>query len=434
MTRVRRRTALACAQLSILAALALQPAVFAATASGARATHVRHGGGDVSDVMPARTILPAGAKVSVPMDLATGQPVVEVMLNGRGPYRMFLDTGAGSTVLDRSLSEELGLRKVGETRIGDPVNPEAIAADLVMIDSLQIGDVRFEGVRAASWDRSELRRDTNPPRGVIGFAVFHELLLTLDYPESEVRIRHGRLPAVDASTVLRYTDSDGIPSVPLSVAGVPFVAHLDTGSPGFLSIPENASSGVRFAAPLRELGRGRTVNTEIVFRGAELDGDLMIGKHRFEHPMIMVNDRLPNANLGGRALRDFALTFDQRAKSVRFDRTRTSPPETFDAPTHVTRMAAPAVGGAPAAGPAPGEKSAGVMLSPQSDGSLIVVDKVPGSAAASSDIAPGDRVLMINGTPIGSLSHDERRAALHRSPVTLTLARGDGTFDVTLEF
>src|ERR1051326_8132692 len=138
--------------------------------------------------------------VSVPMDLSSGQPVVEVYLNGKGPFRMFLDTGAGSTVLDRSLADELALRHVGKTRMGDPANPEAIAADLVRIDSLRIGPASFEGIEAASWDRSGLRRDANPPRGVIGFALFRELLLTLDYPGAQVRLAHGTLPIWCAST------------------------------------------------------------------------------------------------------------------------------------------------------------------------------------------------------------------------------------------
>ncbi|HEY6195461.1 MAG TPA: aspartyl protease family protein [Candidatus Eisenbacteria bacterium] len=241
----------------------------------------------------------AGGVVSVPMDLSSGQPVVEVYLNGKGPFRMFLDTGAGSTVLDRSLADELALRHVGKTRMGDPANPEAIAADLVRIDSLRIGPASFEGIEAASWDRSGLRRDANPPRGVIGFALFRELLLTLDYPGAQVRLAHGTLPTADSQTVLPYTDPNGIPVVPIEVAGAMFEADLDTGSPGFLSIPERDTSRIRFAGPLEILGRGRTVNSEVVFRGAAIDGAVAIGKHRFDHPVVMVHDQLPNPNLGG---------------------------------------------------------------------------------------------------------------------------------------
>lgn len=378
-------------------------------------------------VTPARTVLPAGRTVAVPMDLGSGQPVVEVTLDGRGPYRMFLDTGAGSTVLDRSLADELGLRHVGTTRIGDPADPEAIAADVVLIDSLRIGGARFEAIRAASWDRSALRRDSDPPRGVIGFAVFRELLLTLDYPAAEVRLARGNLPAADGQTILRYADPNGVPAIPIEVAGTRLEADLDTGSPGFLSIPQQDTSRVRFAGALEVMGRGRTVNSEVLFRGAAVDGAVTIGKHRFDHAVVMVQDALPNPNLGGRALRDFALTFDQRARRIRFERTRVSPPEAFAPPRG-------APGRTVVQGPATGGKTAGVMLAPQPDGSLIVAGTLPGSAASRADLAAGDHVLELNGTPVESMNDEARLGALHHSPVTLTLARGERTFEITLEF
>src|SRR5262249_46769201 len=106
---------------------------------------------------PDRTLLAAGATVSVRLDLSMGQPVVDVILNGKGPFRMFLDTGAGTTVLDQSLATELGLQPVAQTRLGDPANPQAILADVVTIDTLRIGGALFRGVRAASFDRSAIR-------------------------------------------------------------------------------------------------------------------------------------------------------------------------------------------------------------------------------------------------------------------------------------
>jgi S1-C subfamily serine protease len=164
-----------------------------------------------------------------------------------------------------------------------------------------------------------------------------------------------------------------------------------------------------------------------VFRGAAVDGAVAIGKHRFEKAVVMVQDQLPNPNLGGRALRDFALTFDQRAKSIRFERTRVSPPEAFAPPSR-------APGQSVVQGPPPGGKSAGVMLSPQPDGGLLVAGTLPGSAASRADIAAGDHVVKLNGQPVESMNDEARLGALHHSPVTLTVVRGERTFEVTLEF
>lgn len=372
---------------------------------------------------PARTLLAAGDTVAVPLDMSLRQPVVSVFLNGRGPFRMFLDTGAGTTVLDQSLEKELGLVKLGETRLGDPADPQAILADVVSIDSLRIGGAAFTGVRAACFDRSSIRPGADMPRGVLGFPVFHELLETIDFPAATLRLARGHLGEPDGRSVVRYRATDGIPMIPVDVGGVIMDAHLDTGSPGFLSIPEKDSSRVRFAEPLREVGRGRTVNSVVTFRGATLDGDVRVGGATFERPLVLLNDKLPDANLGSRALADCVVTLDPSNERLSIVRTRGA----AAAPAGVrTRTVT--------SGPAPGGKTAGVALSPQSDGRLIVVDILPGSAASKADIRPGDEVLKLDGDPVARLGHEENRARLHRSPLTITLRRADRVFDVTLEF
>lgn len=274
---------------------------------------------------PARTLLAAGDTANVPLDLSMGQPVIEVFLNGHGPYRMFLDTGAGTTVLDQSLARELGLAKVSETRLGDPADPRAIVADVVTIDTLRIGSAVFAGVPAASWDRSALRPGVDRPRGVVGLPVFRALLETIDFPAAALRLSRGHL-GEPGGAILRYRSMGGVPLIPIDVAGAGMEAHLDTGSPGFLSIPEKDSSRVRFAGPLREVGRGRTVNSVVTFRGAPLDGAVHVGGASFDHPLLVLNDKLPVAILGSRALRDCVVTLDAANQRVRIERTRESLP------------------------------------------------------------------------------------------------------------
>src|SRR5215471_6745999 len=47
--------------------------------------------------------------VTVPMQDTEGRPVVELKINGKGPYRFILDTGATTTVVSEELSHELSL-------------------------------------------------------------------------------------------------------------------------------------------------------------------------------------------------------------------------------------------------------------------------------------------------------------------------------------
>ena len=301
------------------------PLAIALTLLPAAAHAAKKPADDGPPVRPAHTLLAAGDTASAPLDLRMGQPIVEVMLNGRGPYRMFLDTGAGTTVLDSTLSAELGLESEGKTRIGDPADPNAIEADRVTLDTLRIGTAAFTGVPAVTWDRSMLRPGPDRPVGVVGLPVFFELLESIDFPAATLRLTHGQLAAKERG-VVAFESPDGIPLVPIDVAGKKMKAHLDTGSPGLLSIPEKDSSQVRFAEPLRVIGRGRTVAGEVLFRGAPLDGAFQIGGASFDRPLVALNDRLPTANVGSRALRDCVLTLDAAHQRMSIARTRESAP------------------------------------------------------------------------------------------------------------
>jgi hypothetical protein len=269
--------------------------------------------------IPARTIVQG--TVTAPLDVSKGQPVVEARIDGKGPFRFFLDTGAGTTVLDGDLAKELGLAILDSTRLGDPVNPQAIRAGVVKLASIEIGAARFEGVRAVTWDRSTLRPGEGAPRGVLGIGVFHDVLLALDYPKSQLRLKTGMLPEADGARILAYRSPHGIPVIPVSVGGRTWDAHLDSGSPSTFNLPLAEKDSVRLLTEPTEVGRGRTANTELVIYGAQLADTMRLGGYAFPQAMIRFNDRLPHANLGGGVLREFVVTLDQKNRRVRFDRT-----------------------------------------------------------------------------------------------------------------
>src|SRR5207237_9515453 len=85
------------------------------------------------------------------------------------------------------------------------------------------------------------------------------------------------------------------------------------------SVPKSYQDQLKFKGPLVEVGRARTVNTEMVLKGAELEGALGLGQFRWENPLLLVSDELPMGNFGSKALYSFAITFDQREQAMRFE-------------------------------------------------------------------------------------------------------------------
>lgn len=266
--------------------------------------------------------------VVLPMSLPERQktPVIELAINGKGPFKFFLDTGAGVTVLNKDLAVELGLASIGTTKVGDPANPEAITADIYTLERIDLGGARFYGVTVISWDRAALRQG-DQPRGVLGMPLFANLLLTLDYPGNQIRFAPGELPPPDQQDVLAYKPSEGgIFLVPISVAGTAMDVHLDSGSGGALMLPKSFTAQLPLAAEPVVIGRGRTVNSEFEILQAKLNGDIRIGSHSFPNPDVRFNDTLPIGHIGYGILQRFALTIDQRQHRLQFSETTMATP------------------------------------------------------------------------------------------------------------
>src|SRR5258708_161374 len=74
--------------------------------------------------------LPAGGTSAAMGDLG-GRPIVDVSINGTGPYRFILDTGASMTVIADDLKIELAL----PSAVSSAHTPGGGPASLVRIDN-----------------------------------------------------------------------------------------------------------------------------------------------------------------------------------------------------------------------------------------------------------------------------------------------------------
>ena len=423
--------ALMASLVAMLVALAgLGPAAAGAKEAGLHAAYL-HG-------MPgwkvARTTELGVPRSEIPADLSRPQVIVEARLNGQGPFKFVLDTGAGSgVVLDQALAERLGLKKTLEIPMGDPSRSAKILASASTIDSVRFGDAVFRDVACVYWPHALPMSGDDAPVGVLSLPLFAELLLTFDFPASRITLARAELPPPDGQTIVGYDAPDGVPEIPVEVGGRVVRAHLDSGSSGWLMLPRAFGDSLALEGPMAEVGRARTVNSEMVIYGARLAGDVRLGGRVYAHPKIHFNDLMPMPNVGAALLRDFALTIDQKNMRVR-----------FAADTTAARLAA--MPGAPVPGTLPGEPAAsggasgpggpsgpggatrryGIMMDPYATkGPLEVAGVAPGSPAERGGLQRGDVVLTIDGHATADMDLAARQAALRQSPVALTVRRGD---------
>lgn len=83
----------------------------------------------------------------VQMELSTGRPKIDLMINGQGPYTFVFDTGAAAMVVRSDLVEALDLPVVGEGRIGSP-GGEPLTVDLVGLETTGVGSAERSDIEA----------------------------------------------------------------------------------------------------------------------------------------------------------------------------------------------------------------------------------------------------------------------------------------------
>jgi hypothetical protein len=259
------------------------------------------------------------AEVSVPMHQFGKKPVVDVKINDKGPFRLFLDTGAQGSVLDQSLADELKLPVEGKARVSSP-GGKGLPASQVRLDRVEVGDAVLSVLPAVAFDRSSLYRGKDAPRGVLSASTFPGCLITLDYPKGRLLIRRGELPAPDSVRVFGYDPQRPLPMIRLTVADQEATVHLDSGAPGGIMLPLEMAGRLPLASKPVEVGRGRRVDQDIVILGAKLKGQVKLGTYVLENPDLHFQD-IPKApgHVGYEFLRCFAVTLDSKNSRLQLE-------------------------------------------------------------------------------------------------------------------
>jgi hypothetical protein len=264
--------------------------------------------------VPTSARLPAGRSsdpdsTEVPIELTDGgRAVVLAMLNGRGPYRLAVETGSPDVLVSPAVVRALAL-------------PAAGTDSTFRLDSLRIGDVVVPGLEVGQ-DEALLRLGVD---GVLGLEAYADLLLTVDYPAGRLSLATGTLPPPDGRDIIRAQRVGPFIGIPMVVGGTRQIGVVDTqGGMLFQAVPAVADR-LTFGSPLRVVGQaivGGGAPVEV--REGRLAGDLALGRHVFRHPRIAVHplpaDIPSPMTIGIQALRRFRLTIDQRSMRVRLTR------------------------------------------------------------------------------------------------------------------
>ena len=171
--------------------------------------------------------------VELPLRMTHGLITVPVMINGKGPFNLILDTGAPVLVLqDTSQISKLALTVAGQTRVGGAGDGERQLAPIVTGVAARLGPLEVSNVTGIVGVTGSAIPGVD---GVIGGPLFRHSVVHIDWDAGVIRFHDpASPPEIAGDTIPLRVAQDGHVYVPGRIAvngvGRNLELHLDTGA------------------------------------------------------------------------------------------------------------------------------------------------------------------------------------------------------------
>jgi hypothetical protein len=143
------------------------------------------------------------ALVQVPFEVVDGRIYVQAKVDGAGPFRFVVDTGAsGMGRADASLVRQLGLPVAGEGESSDGVATAKV--EMTHFAALELGGLVRRDLKVIMRDYGSRLAPEAKFAGIIGRDFFGDGLLVIDYPARLLTFGRGPGLLRGAAGVLGY--------------------------------------------------------------------------------------------------------------------------------------------------------------------------------------------------------------------------------------
>lgn len=246
-----------------------------------------------------------------PFDVVDGRIYVQARVDGHGPFRFAVDTGAsGWGRADSSLVAALHLKTGQPATTSDGMKGMQVAT--VHLDSLSLGRLSRKNLDVITRDYHGHMPPAAAFSGIIGREFFADGLLVIDYPQRTLSFSRTLSLPPAGKNVLRYQRAF---RVPVSIGNVQTEGNLDTGADVTFVVPKALFKRIS-DAPLEPAGTGRLTNSRIETMRSTVRGPFRIGEASLSNVGVRVSERYPELLVGAHALQRFIVMIDQRSKSI----------------------------------------------------------------------------------------------------------------------
>ncbi|MFL6578007.1 MAG: retroviral-like aspartic protease family protein [Povalibacter sp.] len=116
-----------------------------------------------------------------------GRIMAPVTINGRGPFRLIVDTGANQSVLTSSLVQALGIELTPDNTVRLTGVTGSQIVPMIKLDSLQTGDLEQRDLKVAV-----MRTVSGGAEGILGMQGFAGKRITVDFVNDRIQIAASR--------------------------------------------------------------------------------------------------------------------------------------------------------------------------------------------------------------------------------------------------
>jgi predicted aspartyl protease len=274
--------------------------------------------------------------IEIPFEFYKNEIILQVSVNGKGPFNMMLDTGTDPSGVAITTAKELGLKL---HPLGKEISGGGTDSNLgyyTQLPLIEVGGFSAKNVDALAIDLSKVsERLGKPLHGVIGHSVLNGRIVQIDYPNLVVRFL-ARSPSSKSTeqvntskrTVMAFRYVDNVLIDDVSVNGKKMVANLDTGSSGLF----NLTPAAVFYLGLEEEVNRAPISSDVGFNGVSENREgklrnVTIGGISIDEPDVIFfgkgtgRDKKPwGINIGNVFLKDFVVTIDYKKKLIALER------------------------------------------------------------------------------------------------------------------
>ena len=270
----------------------------------------------LASILSATVGLAQKGTTEIPFTMDRNLILIKAKVKGKKEYSFIYDTGTTGLVLSEKLVEENKIKITGTTTMQSPNSSEPEKVNTLVVPKLKLNGFEIKDLEGVAVPPQQIFSPN--ASGIIGLSAFKGNLVTIDFENSKLIVRKGKLEPTEKGVL--KVDFSRAPEALVKVNGEDMLAVFDCGGPTEMSFPMEWKSKLKLKSEPVLFAKARTPGGEVEVYKSQLDGTISFGSIEFKDPNIMlVTGGFGAINFGNPFFQKYTTTIDMVNQLMRFD-------------------------------------------------------------------------------------------------------------------